>query len=152
MPEVQFLHYSDRLLGRSLSVKEITMGDDVAVGQSFRALTRNDGEAEMMTVDPSTVSYFGKTDNFLPNGPIRGFLFEWRRDEVKMARKKREARKNFGFLGILAQSRRKPLKRLDSWKEIIWIFLPPDLVFLPPGLDFPSSGLDCPSLDLDFLS
>ena len=59
------------------------MGDDVAVGQSFRALTRNDGEAEMMTVDPSTVSYFGKTDNFLPSGPIRGFLFEWRRDEVR---------------------------------------------------------------------
>jgi len=41
--------------------------------------------------------------------------------------------------------RRNPLKSLDSWKEIIWIFLPPVLVFLPQGLDFPSSDLDFPS-------
>src|SRR5271165_7631649 len=42
--------------------------------------------------------------------------------------------------------RRNPLRSLDSWKEIIWIFLPPVLIFLPQALDFPSSDLDFPSL------
>jgi len=71
----------------------------------------------MVTVDPSTVSYFGKTDNFLPSRPIRGFVFEWRRDEVRWFGRGGKRQRIFGFLAILAQSRRKPLKRLDSWKK-----------------------------------